>query len=123
MSRSAGGTIHAIFTQPKDRMKSYAIVLSTILLSACGAQPVARPEGEQVSREVRAQCQREAMAMYPVAYKMEAGSLSMKPPRPTTAFDPAPPPPEDTNATARLDQINACVRNAAGKKKPVPDPA
>ena len=104
-------------------MKSYAIVLSAILLSACGAQPGARPEGVQVSQEVRAKCQREAMAVYPVAYKMEAGPVSMKPPRPTTAFDPAPPPPEDTNATARLDMINACMRNAAGEKKPVPDPA
>ena len=97
-------------------MKSYAIALSAILLSACGAQPGARPEGVQVSGEVRAKCQREAMAVYPVAYKMEARSAPMTPPRSPTAFDPPPPPPEDTNAAARLDSINACVRNAAGEK-------
>ena len=98
-------------------MKSYAIALSAILLSACGAQPGARPEGVQVSGEVRAKCQREAMAIYPVAYKMEAPPIATRPTRPTTAFDPGPPTPEDTNATARLDRINACLRNAAGQKE------
>ena len=98
-------------------MKSYAIALSAILLSACGAQPGARPEGVQVSGEVRAKCQRDAMTMYPVAYKMGGAPISSQPPRSPTAFDPPPPPPEDTNAAARLDWINACLRNAAGQKE------
>jgi hypothetical protein len=101
-------------------MKSYAIVLSAIILSACGSPPGTRSDGMQVSREVRAKCQREAMTMYPVALKMggtSGGAMAMTPPHPTTAFDPAPPASEDTNATARLDMINACLRTGAGEKK------
>ena len=108
----------------KGRMKSYVIVLSAALLSACAAESGA-PSGAssgrvQVSREVRDQCNREAALMYPVSLKMGVSPLGATPTesaRTPGAYTPSPPPPEDVNLKERTDMIAACLRTKAGEQK------
>jgi hypothetical protein len=96
-------------------MKSYAIVLSAALLSACAAQSGAPSGSVQVSREVRDQCHREAALMYPVSLKIDRTPGA--PPPTTSGFAPSPPQPEDANLKERTDMIAACLRAKADEKK------
>jgi len=100
----------------KGRMKSYVILLSAALLSACAAESGAPSGRVQVSREVRDQCQREATLMYPVSLQINRTPAGPATPAPS-AYAPAPPQPEDANVKDRTDMIAACLRAKAGEKQ------
>jgi len=102
-------------------MKSYAIVLSAVLLSACAAEPGTIQNGAKprLSAAERDQCQREATQMYPVALDMNAQTSgpSGQPAGDIPAAYGPHPSATDKNADLRSKMVAECYRDKESKKQ------